>query len=199
MAYADSVTLTLEGTGGVASGPGYVYPYYFSVNGSSTLTPLMCISFANDISFGESWTANIVPVAGNTAYEEAAYIFSPAYAAGASESTIIEAQWADWELFDPGAAGSVPSQYQSDVNSLIKQAELFVQKNPNASLYSHYQVYAPVDGSWPAGDGEPQFLIGDPPDVAPEPSSLVLLGSGLLGLAFFLYRRGRSAENPLHR
>lgn len=34
-----------------------------------------------------------------------------------------------------------------------------------------------------------------PPPTVPEPSSLVLLGSGLLGAAFFLFRRKRSAAN----
>lgn len=38
------------------------------------------------------------------------------------------------------------------------------------------------------------FEVPPPPKV-PEPSSLVLLGSGLLGAAFFLFRRKRSAAN----
>jgi hypothetical protein len=37
--------------------------------------------------------------------------------------------------------------------------------------------------------------ISLPPTLVPEPSSLVLLGSGLLGAAFLLFRRNRAAAN----
>jgi hypothetical protein len=191
--YADSVTVTLESTGGVTSGPGYVYPYYFSVDGSSAWTPLMCMSFTNDIGFGETWMATTVPIQGNLQYEEAAYIFSLANAPGATETDIINAQWANWQLFDPDDPNLLSQEpSQSDVASLLTQAALFAQDNPNSSLFSKYSVFAPeeVNGSWPAGYGEPQFLIDDP---APEPSSLILFGSGLLGLAGFLCRRRRNA------
>jgi hypothetical protein len=191
--YADSVTVTLESTGGVISGPGYVYPYYFSVSGSSILTPLMCISFNNDIGFGETWTATTQPIQGNLQYEEAAYIFSLANAPGATETEIINAQWANWELFDPDDPILLSQELsQSDVASLLSQAVLFAKDNPNSSLYSQYSVFAPeeVNGSWPTGYGEPQFLIGDP---VPEPGSFILFGSGLLSLACFLCRRRRSA------
>jgi hypothetical protein len=191
--YADSVTVTLESTGGVTSGPGYVYPYYFSVDGSSVWTPLMCISFANDIGFGETWTATTEPIQGNLQYEEAAYIFSLANAPGATETEVIDAQWANWQLFDPDDPNLLSQEpSQSDAASLLSQAALFAQNNPNSGLYSKYVVFAPeeVNGSWPAGYGEPQYLIGDP---APEPSSLILFGIGLLALVGLLCRRRRTA------
>jgi hypothetical protein len=137
--------------------------------------------------------ATTVPIQGNLQYEEAAYIFSLANAPGATETDIINAQWANWQLFDPDDPNLLSQEpSQSDVASLLTQAALFAQDNPNSSLFSKYSVFAPeeVNGSWPAGYGEPQFLIDDP---APEPSSLILFGSGLLGLAGFLCRRRRNA------
>ena len=190
--YADSVILKLEGVGGQTSGSDYVFPYDFSFNGSKTLTPLMCISFENDIYFDESWTATLVPISGNVQYVEAAYIFSLAAAPGASATTVAEAQWANWELFDqddPNLLNSVPAGYQNDIDALLAKASLFAQNNVNTNLYANDNIFVPVAGSQSEG-GPPQFLIGDPlPGDSPEPSSFILFGTGLLGLAAFWFRR----------
>src|SRR5215831_17004115 len=54
------VTLTFKNVGpGFNDGRVYVYPYNFSINGSNVETPLVCDDFSDDISFGESWTANV--------------------------------------------------------------------------------------------------------------------------------------------
>jgi hypothetical protein len=187
-AYADTVTLTLESVGGQSSGGEYVYPYNFSIDGSSTITQLMCLSFNQNVHVGESWKAIVEPVLGNTEYEEAAYIFSLAAAPGASANTIAEAQWANWVLFDPGAYSSVPLQYRGDVTNLLNAAAAVAHNNPNSSLYSNLEVFIPVAGSQPQGDCTPQIMIGDTAPT-PEPGSLLMLGTGMLGLATFLYRR----------
>jgi hypothetical protein len=194
MVHATPVTLTLVGVGGQSAGP-YVFPYYISVNdGGLTITKsLMCLGYFEEISFGESWNANIVQAAGNTQYEEAAYIFSLAAAPGASATTVANAQWANWELFEPTAAGSLPSSLnQGDINTLLDNAALYVSDNPNSILYNSYELYIPVAGSQSSG-GIPQVFMGDPPIITPEPGSLFLLGTGLLGLAVFTYRRRRVA------
>jgi hypothetical protein len=191
--YAETMTLTLESVGGQSSGPDYVYPYDFSFDGSTTLTPLMCISYENEIYFGESWTATLMPISGNALFVEAAYIFSLAAAPGASATTIAEAQWANWELFDPGDTNllnNVPAGYQGDINTMLDTASNFAQNNVNTTLYSNLNIFAPTLGSQTEG-GLPQYFIGDPQPSSdtPEPSSFILFGSGLFGLAALWLRR----------
>jgi len=198
-AYADTdmSSLYYYGPGPQSSGIGYVYPYYFNIDGSATLTPLMCISFTLDIEPGESWQADIFKAGGSTPedqyYEEMVYLFSRATAPGVTQDQLNEAQWAAWDLSDPGdsnfLADWVPSGYWSTVTTLLSDASTFATDNPNSSLYSDYVIYAPVSGTWPTNDGEPQYLVG----FAPEPGSLILLGTGMLGFAAFLYRRKRTA------
>ena len=63
-AFANSVTMTYEGHQGVVAqnGSPYIgYPYYFSINGSSTYTPLLCDSYDNNVSLGQTFQATVSP------------------------------------------------------------------------------------------------------------------------------------------
>ena len=182
-----TVTLQLTGTQGASYGSDYVYPYYLSVNGASPSLSMMCISFDNDIYSGESWTATITAVSGQL-QEEAVWLFNDDNAAIAAGNTAkqIADQWAAWELFSTNAQNETAP---AGAATQLTLAEADYASEP-ASFYSDFVIYIPEAGSQPSGDPMPQNFIGIA--TTPEPGTLILLGTGILGLAGFLYRRRRS-------
>jgi hypothetical protein len=204
-AYADSVTMTFTGVGPQNNNSGgvYTYPYDFTVTpsggGPSENLSLMCISFDQEIYLqtpNEYWTANVVTAGSLGATdEEEAYLYTQAVANVDNNTISGAANWADWAL---GESTTLTGQESFLTSHNIGVTELTYAENyltgfssVDLADYADYLVYVPVDGSEiPLSDKLPQTFVGGP-SPTPEPSSLILLGSGLLAAAGALYRRKR--------
>jgi hypothetical protein len=179
-ALAGTVNMQFTGVSGGHSYAGaYTYPYDLKVNGGPNQW-MMCISYDEHISVGETWKATVVSVGSldPNAYlldYEAAFLFKMAEADHGAHPEINVAAW--WLLEGAPSLNAPAHSLQ-----LLAQNQIY-----SKGEYSDVLLYTPIAGSQSGTLGTPQAFLGS----TPEPGTLALFGSGVIGLSGLLRRRLR--------
>jgi hypothetical protein len=192
-AFANStVDMTLVSVGGNNANGVYTYPYNFSINGKAPVA-LICDTYDNSVSIGESWQANVVGLLsgkglfGNELldYKAAGLIFKSVLNGTLGANV---GNFAIWGLFSTNAQGS--AYFQTSGALGIEQQYLALAANAPNSAFSGLYLYTPIKGTQSA-NGLPQEYIGYSP--VPEPTTLTLFGTGMISIAGFIRKKLKQA------
>ena len=212
-----TVSITFQVGSGTAFGGVYVNPYTATIGGSTT--QVFSDDWAHQVAGQETWTATAINLASagtsspapqfaghgsvttQQLYDAVAFLAGQILA-NPTPSTEIQDSYAIWDLTcqyeTPTCSTSVESAYSTAGGSLSALQLLESQALSTATTASAagWEVLTPIAGTYtcPTGvtcpsAGPQEFLVY----TTPEPSSVALVGIGLLGLLGFArpFRRAR--------
>jgi hypothetical protein len=178
-AYANSVEAHFAGLGGENQNGEYTYPYFITIDNGPQI-PMICDDFYHSSNVGDSWQANITPLAGGhlnntrfnnlTEYEEAAFLLLQINDANQPEWGNIN--FAIWKIFNPGVN---PGDAPPGTLGAAYWLHLATTTDLSKVNFSNIMILTPSHEHCETGDQE--FLY-----ATPEPGTLMLIGSALLGL-----------------
>ena len=188
--YTNPVSVTLLSFSGGQWQNGY--PYTLSMLGPSALFKAMCDDYTHGGSIGESWQANITNLGSNNltltrfGHEEAALGLAFYREAGwillqtvvTPSSAYQDMNIAVWHIFD--SAVPLTPGAQGWLDAAMAEAALGYPGVP----FNDVSIITPVDQYDPNLNHPQEFLTIDPrlQSSTPEPGTLLLLGTGLVGL-----------------
>lgn len=189
-----TVDMQLVSMGGNSAGGVNTYPYNLSINGGSPV-PLICDSYDNKVTIGETWKAQVVGLLsgqglfGNQLlnYKAAGLIFESILNGSVAVNV---GNFAIWGLFSTDAQNS--SFFQSSGAGSIEQHYLTLAAAAPNSAFNGLVLYTPIPGSQ-SRNGTPQEFIGYAP--VPEPGAMMLFGTGMLALAGMVRRKLKVLQN----
>ena len=172
LAMADNIqTLTFVGVNGFNQNGYYDDPYYGSFDGGNTLFNIFCDDSLHDVSPGEQWQVNVINGVdasgarffgsiGQQGYDMLFWLDTQYTAA--NHSSWGDISEAGWDITNPGEFGG---------NALLWLG--LAEANWTSINPANFVILTPTD---PNGGQEMTAPV-------PEPSGLLLLGSGILTLA----------------
>ena len=163
------------------------YPYYVAVGSGGGQTPVMCDDYVHGGAPGMKWQANITNLGTNdlsltrfntvpnalTLYREVGWILLQTQSTPSNQWASMN--YAVWHIFDPAVQLSQQAQFW------LRQAQMEAANGFPGVNFNQVDILTPVNQYDPDLNSIQEFLYLAP-NVIPEPSTLLLVGTELVGL-----------------